>query len=48
MANEELEKIKGGTSITVWSGIICSTIVIFISGLIEGFTNPSKCGEANV
>ena len=44
---EELENIKGGTTITVWTGIIYSTIIIFISGLIEGFTNPSKCGEVN-
>ncbi len=45
--NEELESIKGGTSFSVWTGIIVSTIVIFGSGLIEGLTNPSKCGEIN-
>lgn len=47
LASTELENIKGGTSITVWSGIIISTITIFIAGLIEGITNPSKCGEIN-
>lgn len=47
ISNEELEKIKGGTSVTVWAGIIYSTIIIFIAGIIEGFTNPSKCGEMN-
>lgn len=45
--NKELETIKGGTSVSVWTGIIVSTIVIFVSGLIEGITNPSKCGEIN-
>ena len=30
ISNEELEKIKGGTSVTVWAGIIYSTIIIFI------------------
>ena len=44
---EELENIKGETTISVWTGILYSTIVIFISGLIEGFTNPSKCGDVN-
>lgn len=47
IVNEDLENIKGGTSITVWTGIVCSAIVIFISGIIEGITNPSKCGEIN-
>ena len=44
---KELETIKGGTSFSVWTGIIVSTIVIFVSGLIEGITNPSKCGDIN-
>ena len=47
IVNEQLENIKGGTSITIWSGIIISTIAIFIAGIIEGITNPSKCGEIN-
>ena len=45
--NKDLETIKGGTSVSVWTGIIVSAIVIFVSGLIEGITNPSKCGEIN-
>lgn len=47
IVNEELEEIKGGTSLTVWSGIIISTIAVFLAGFIEGITNPSKCGEIN-
>lgn len=45
ISNEQLENIKGGTAMTVWTGIIISTIVIFVSGLIEGITNPEKCGD---
>ena len=47
LKNEDLENIKGGTSITVWYGIVCASIIIFISGIIEGLTNPGKCGEIN-
>ena len=47
IVNDELEKIKGGTTITVWTGVIVSTIAIFIAGLIEVITNPGKCGEIN-
>ena len=38
----ELENIKGG-AISVWTGIAIAAIVIFISGIIEGITNPQKC-----
>ena len=41
--NEDLEKIKGGEAMTVWMGIAIATIVIFLSGVIEGITNPSSC-----
>lgn len=39
----ELEKIKGGATITVWTGVIITAIVIFLSGVIEGITNPKSC-----
>lgn len=42
--NENLEKIKGGEGITtVWIGLAVTAIVIFISGVIEGITNPERC-----
>lgn len=39
----ELDNITGGFS--VWGGIAIAAIVIFISGVIEGFTNPGRCSE---
>lgn len=42
---ERLEKIKGGEGIAaaIWIGIAISAGVIFISGIIEGITNPGRC-----
>lgn len=39
----ELEKIKGGASISVLTGVVIAAIVVFISGVIEGITNPERC-----
>lgn len=41
----DLEKIKGGAAVTVWTGIAIAAIVIFISGVIEGITNPERCNS---
>ena len=41
--DENLEKIKGGAMISVWTGIVVTAIVIFVSGVIEGITNPGRC-----
>ena len=41
----ELENIKGGTSETIITGIIISAIITFISGIIEGISNPRRCNE---
>ena len=43
VSNEELENIKGGAAVTVWTGIAIATVVIFLSGVIEGITNPKRC-----
>lgn len=45
--NEQLENIKGGatTAFSVWTGVVIASIVIFISGIIEGITNPERCNE---
>ena len=43
LSTTQLEKIKGGATITVWTGIAIAAIVIFLSGVIEGITNPEKC-----
>lgn len=41
--NKELEKIKGGATVSVWTGILISSAIVFLSGIIEGITNPGKC-----
>ena len=40
---KDLENIKGGATITVWTGVIITAIVVFLSGVIEGITNPKNC-----
>ena len=43
--NEELENIKGGatTAFSIWTGIVVASIIVFLSGVIEGITNPERC-----
>ena len=41
---EKMEKIKGGASFA-GVALVVTAIVIFISGLINGYTNPERCGE---
>lgn len=39
--NLELQKITGGVSALVLVGI--AALIIFISGVLDGFTNPGRC-----
>ena len=39
----ELEKIKGGASISITTGLVVAAIVVFLTGIIEGITNPERC-----
>lgn len=41
---EELEKVTGG-GISVWAGVGIAAIVVFLAGVIEGITNPSRCHQ---
>lgn len=43
ISTSELERIKGGASISVITGVVIAAIVVFISGVIEGITNPARC-----
>jgi len=43
LERHELERITGGVS--GWVGIAVSAAIIFISGIIEGFTNPGRCNN---
>ena len=40
---ENLDKITGGAAISIWTGLVIAAIVVFISGVIEGITNPERC-----
>lgn len=44
ISNDKLEKVKGGANV-VLVGVAIAAIVVFISGVIEGFTNPGRCSE---
>lgn len=39
---ERLEKINGGS---VWTGIAVAAIIVFLAGVLEGFTNPGRCNN---
>lgn len=41
--NMELKKVTGGISALGIVGI--AALVIFISGVLDGFTNPGRCNE---
>ncbi len=40
---KDLENITGGFS--VWMGVGIAAIVVFLAGVLEGITNPNKCGH---
>ena len=41
---EKLEKIKGGEGVSaVFIGVAVAAALVFISGIIEGITNPERC-----
>ncbi len=42
---EELEQIRGGSTPFIWIGIAVATAIIFLSGVMEGITNPKECGS---
>lgn len=44
LSDKRLEKITGG-EVSVMVYLIATTIVVFISGILDGYTNPKKCGE---
>ncbi len=39
--NKELERIEGGFS--TWAALGIASIVIFISGLVDGIVHPKSC-----
>lgn len=43
--NNKLEKISGGGVEWFGVGLGIVTLVVFISGIIEGYTNPGRCSN---
>lgn len=44
VSNIELEAVTGGAS-SFSIGMVVTAIVIFVSGIISGITDPRGCGE---
>ena len=42
ISDDELEKIKGGSVAAIWIGLAVTAVVVFLSGVIEGITNPER------
>ncbi len=42
--DDKLENIIGG-EVTVWVYLIATSIVIFLSGIIDGYIHPKECGN---
>ena len=40
----ELEKISGGSVEWIGIGLGIAALVVFLSGVFEGYTNPGRCG----
>lgn len=43
ISDEKLEKVSGGGIQWLAVGVGIATIIVFISGIIEGYTNPGRC-----
>ena len=43
ITEEELKRIKGG-EFTSWMGLGIAAVIVFLSGVIDGFVNPKTCG----
>lgn len=43
ISDKELDKISGGGVEWFAVGLGIVTLIVFISGIIEGYTNPGRC-----
>ena len=43
--DNESQNIKGGAGLSIWAGICIAALTVFVSGIIEGITNPERCKE---
>ena len=47
LKDNKLDKISGGGIEWVGIGVGIAALIIFIAGIIEGYTNPGRCGVIN-
>lgn len=47
ISDDKLDKISGGGVEWLGIGLAIAAIVIFLSGVFEGYTNPGRCGSVN-
>lgn len=45
ISDGELDKISGGGVEWIGIGLAISAFVVFLSGVIEGYTNPGRCSN---
>lgn len=44
ITNRKLQEVQGG-EITAFGIMAVSAVVIFLSGIIKGYTNPGRCNN---
>lgn len=43
LSDEQMLKVVGGGGIGAWTFIGIGALIVFISGIITGYVNPSSC-----
>lgn len=43
LSNNQLNDIKGGFTMNAWLALGIAAVVVFLSGVFEGISNPDKC-----
>lgn len=47
ISDDKLDKISGGGVEWLGVGLAIAAIVVFLAGVIEGYTNPGRCDALN-
>ena len=43
LTDNQLSNNKGGFTMNVWMALGIASLVVFLSGVFEGITNPDRC-----